>query len=96
MALSPAMIKFIELEKKKESIKQYFDELAAATEAVIKEIGIGGFFQDPTDRVVYRMVEPEGKFVKFDRYGYERTKREGERAGTLSVKAAEEAGFQVK
>ena len=93
--MTPAQAKFVELEKKKEAIKAYFEELQAATEAVIAEIGINGMFQDPSDGVVFKMVIPEGKFVTFDKYGYTRTKRNGERAGTLSVKAAEEAGYKV-
>ena len=96
MSLSPAIQKFIELEKRKDEIKKYFEELQASIEEVVKEVGVGGAFQDPTDNVVFKMTVPEGKFVKFDKYGYDRTKREGERAGTLSVKAAEELGFKVK
>lgn len=94
--MSPAMQKFVELERRKNEVKKYFDELQQALEAVSAEIGVGGFFQDPSDGTVFRIVVPEGRFVAFDKLGYERTKREGEARGTLSVKAAEEAGFKVK
>jgi hypothetical protein len=86
---------FIELERKKEEVKKYFEELSAATQAVAEEFGTEVFFQDPTDNTVYQIVVPEGKFVSFDKFGYVRTKREGEARGSLSVKKAQEAGFDV-
>lgn len=94
--MTPAQAKFIELEAKKDEVKRFFDELQAATEAVAQEVGIGGFFQDPNSGLVYQIVIPEGRFVHYEKIGYVRTKRDGERAGTLSVKAAEAAGFTVK
>jgi hypothetical protein len=92
--MTPAQIKFVELERKKEAVKKYFEELQAATEEAIKEIGINGLFQDE-EKIVYKLVVPEGRFVKFEKVGYERTKRPGERAGTLSMKEAKEAGFNI-
>lgn len=89
------MQKFVELEKRKNEVKKYFDELQSALEAVSAEVGVNGMFQDDAG-TVYKIVIPDGKFVTFDKLGYERTKREGEARGTLSVKAAEEAGFKVK
>lgn len=94
--ITPTIQRFIELERKKEEVKKYFEELSAATEAVVQEIGVDTFFQDPTDGTVYQMVVPEGRFVAFDKYSYIRTKREGETRGSLSVKKAEEAGFDIK
>jgi len=87
--------RFIELEKRKEEVKKYFDQLQTALEEVVKDIGINKYFQDPTDGTVYKTVEPEGRFVKFEKYSYERTKRLGEARGTLSIKEAKEAGFDV-
>ena len=86
--------KFVELERKKEDVKKYFDELNAATEALVKETGVGSYFQDEQG-VVYKVVVPEGKFVHFEKYGVVRTKRPHERAGDLSMKEAEAAGFQL-
>ena len=94
--MSPAMEKFVQLERKKNEIKQYFADLEAAIEEVAKEIGEGGMFQDPSDGTVFHIVKPDGKFVHYDKWSYERTKREGEVRGTLSVKAAAERGFAVK
>lgn len=90
------MQKFIELEKKKEEVKKYFDELQASIEAVVAEVGVGGMFQDPADGTVFKMTVPDGRFVHFDKLSYDRTKREGESRGSLSVKEAEAAGFKVK
>jgi hypothetical protein len=46
--------------------------------------------------IVYGIVEAEGKWIPYEKYTYVRTKREGEQRGTLSVKEAQERGFQVK
>ena len=95
MNLTPAQAKFIELEKKKAEVKKYFDELQTAIEAVVKEVGIDQYFQDPTDGTVFKTVIPEGRFVHFDKFGYKRTKRADEKRGDLSMKEAKEAGFDL-
>jgi hypothetical protein len=87
--------KFVELEKKKEEIKKYFEELKVATEAVAKEVGVNGYFQDPSDGTVFKIVQPEGKFVTFERISYVRTRRTNEKRGDLSLKEATEAGFTL-
>jgi hypothetical protein len=86
--------KFVELERKKEDIKKFFDELNLATEAVVKEIGVNGFFQDEQG-TVYKVVVPEGKFVYFEKFSYVRTRRAHEKRGDLSMKEAEGAGFRL-
>lgn len=96
MSLSQAQIKFIELEKQKEKVKKFFEELKAANEEVAKEVGIGGMFQDPSDGTVFKVVIPDGKFVAFEKIGYKRTRRQHEERGDLSLKEAEAAGFKVK
>ncbi len=87
--------RFVELEKKKEDVKKFFEELKLATEAVAKEVGVNGYFQDPSDGTVFKIVEPEGKFVSFDRISYVRTRRINEKRGDLSLKEATEAGFTL-
>jgi hypothetical protein len=94
--MTPALQKFLELERKKSEVKKFFEELKEATEAVAKEIGINGFFQDPSDGTVFKIVIPEGRFVAFDHIGYVRTRRADEKRGDLSLKEAQEAGFDVK
>jgi hypothetical protein len=93
--MTPEIQRFIELERKKEEIKKYFEELAHITEIVAKQVGIGAYFQDPTDNTVFKIIIPEGRFVNFDKYGYIRTKRKDESRGSLSVKEAKENGFDV-
>ena len=86
--------KFVELEKKKEEVKKFFDDLREATQAVADEIGVGNYFQDE-EGTVYKVVVPPGKWIVFDTISYSRTKREGEERGSLSVKEAKEHGFEV-
>lgn len=93
--MTPAQLKFVNLERKREDVKRYFDELAQATLVLKNEIGLNGMFQDDQG-IVYQVVKPKGKFVSYEDLSYIRTKREGEERGELSVKKAEEAGFKVK
>lgn len=93
--LSQAIQRFIELERKKAEVKKYFEELSEALEKVIEEVGVGAYFQDPTDGTVYKTTIPEGRFVNYEKYGYNRTRRINEKRGDLSLKEAEEAGFTV-
>ncbi len=90
--MSPTKRKFVELEKRKEEVKQYFEQLQQAVVDVSAEVGVNGFFQDE-EGTVYKIVVPEGKFVHFEKLSYERTRRPGEKRGDLSMKEAEEAGF---
>lgn len=92
--MTEAQKKFVELEQKKEEVKRFFEELKIAMEAVSKEIGIGGYFQDDTG-TVFKITAPEGRFVNYEKISYVRTKRHGEQRGTLSIKEAEEKGFIV-
>lgn len=92
--MTEAQKRFVELEKQKESVKAYFDNLKKAVEEVSKEVGINGYFQDP-EGTVYKVVIPEGKFVTFEHISYVRTRRLHEKRGDLSLKEAEEAGFTV-
>lgn len=94
--LTDAQRKFIELEKQKEHVKIFFEQLQEATEAVVREIGINGFFQDPSDGTVFKLVVPEGRFVKFEQVGYQRTRRSHEKRGDLSLTEAREKGFNVE
>jgi hypothetical protein len=92
--MTDAQKRFVELEKQKDAIKKYHDDLNTAVADVQKEIGINGFFQDP-DGTVYQIVVPNGKFVYFEHVSYVRTRRQGEKQGSLSLTAAAAAGFNV-
>jgi hypothetical protein len=92
--MTEAQRRFVELEKQKESVKKFFEELKSSIEEVSKEIGINGYFQDD-EGTVYKVIEPEGKFVNFDRISYIRTRRPHEKRGDLSMKEAESMGFSL-
>lgn len=79
-----------ELEKSYETYQKQREEL----EAIMKEIGVDQYIQDPETLVVYKTIVPNGTFVSFRPIDYKRTALPGERGGTvLSKKEAEEAGF---
>lgn len=87
--------KMIELDRRKEEVKKFFEEYKATLDALVEAAGVNHAFQDDQG-IVYQLVEMEGKWVNFERYGLERTKRPGEARGSLSVKKAKELGFNVK
>lgn len=92
--MTDAQKRFVELERKKDEIKKYYEEFEAALKALIDEQGLNSFFQDD-EGVVYKLVECDGRFVKFDKFTYNRTRRTGETRGSLSMKEAKEHGFKV-
>ena len=93
--MTPTQKEFVRLEKEKEKVKQYFESLKNAVEAVAKEVGLNGMFQDE-EGTVYKIVEPEGRFVNYEKISYKRTRRRNEERGDLSLKEAEAAGFAVQ
>lgn len=93
--MSPVVQKFIELDKKKAEVKKFFEEYKAAIDAVIEEVGVGGHFQD-ADGTVYQTAIPEGRFVAFDKFTVQRTRREGEKRGDLSLTKARDLGYEVE
>lgn len=93
--MTPIQSQFVELEKQKEEVKKFFQKLKEATEAVRAEIGLNGYFQD-NEGTVYKIVEPKGRFVEYDKLSYVRTRRMNEERGDLSLKEAETAGFAVQ
>jgi len=86
--------KYVELDKKKEEYKRFMEELKDVIDQLVDKMGIGGHFQD-SDGTVYQIDVPDGKFVYFDKYEIKRTRREGERAGSLSIKKAKDLGYNV-
>lgn len=95
MELTKAQINFITAWNATEQAKIAFEDLTKATEAVIAENGIGSMFQDPLTGCVFKMVAPDGRWVKFEKHGHVRTRRNGEKQGTLSLTEAKAAGFEV-
>lgn len=92
--MTPVQKNFVSLEKQKEKVKEYFESLRKAVDEVAKEVGIGGMFQDE-EGTVYKVVEPEGRFVNYEKISYKRTRRINEERGDLSIKEAEAAGYSV-
>lgn len=93
--LTATQKRFVELDCRKAEYKQFLEEHKAATEALVAEMGVGKFFQDETG-VVYETAEATGRFVFFEKYTVNHTRRAGEAKGSLSMKAAREAGFAVE
>jgi hypothetical protein len=94
--MTDAQKKFVSLEKQKEQVKKFFEELSETIEAVKAEVGLNGYFQDE-EGTVYKIVEPEGKYVQFDKLSYLRTRRLTEERSPLplALKEAEAAGYNV-
>lgn len=94
--MTEAQRKFVNLEKQKESVKKFFEDLNEAVIEVQKEVGLNGMFQDE-EGTVYKVVEPDGKYVAFDKISYLRTRRLSEDRSPLplALKEAEAAGFNV-
>ena len=87
---------FIDMDKRfTAEIKPFLDAYKAAKEAVAIEVGIDGHFQDE-EGTVYQAAVPTGRFVSFDRFTVNRTRREGEAKGDLSMSAARELGYVVE
>ena len=93
--MTPTQQNFVNLEKQKEKVKEYFESLKKAVDELAKEVGLNGFFQDE-EGTVYKVVEPEGRYVNYERISYKRTRRLNEERGDLSLKEAEAAGFTVQ
>ena len=89
--MTEAQARFVELEKQRKALSEVFEE---ALQAVASEVGMDGYFQD-TERIVYKIIAPTGRWVRFDPISYVRTRRGEEKQGTLSAKEAQAAGFEV-
>jgi len=94
--MTEAQAKFIELSKQYESLKESMKAHKQELVELMAEIGVGSHFQDPEDGTVFQIVKPSGTFISFDEVAYERTKRNGEAKGTLSMKKADELGYKLK
>lgn len=92
--LSAAERRIVALDRLGPVIKQYYEERRDALDRLIAEKGLGHYFQDG-EGIVYKTAEADGRFVYYERAEIRRTKRAGERAGSLSVKEATEAGFDL-
>jgi hypothetical protein len=88
-------VKFLELAKYSEQLKEKQEEVRTELTAVMRLLQEAGtvFIQDPDTLAVYKIVKPNGTFMYYRDVDYIRTALAGERAGTLSKKEAESLGY---
>lgn len=80
--------------KRREDIVKELKRLNADLTDLMKQLPLGEMFQDPANGVVYQIIIPSGTYMEYKTIDYIRTRKEpGEKAGTLSLTAAKEAGF---
>lgn len=84
---------FLDLAKRYEALSEEMKEIKVQLQEVMVELKTETMLQDPETMLVYKIVVPKGKYMYFDAIDYVRTKKESEKSGDLSKKAAEEAGF---
>ena len=98
--LKYAELNFIELDKKYDEVKSFFDQYKAAKEELIAVAGYGHFFTDQ-DKTVYKTIDPPGKYTYFEKAAVARTSRrlsddeESKGSYVLTQKEATEAGFEL-
>lgn len=88
--------RFLALAKQSEQLRDQLDQVREELNAAMADLGVGKLLQDPETGTVYKVVKPQGTFIYYRDIDYVRTAQEGERAGTLSKKEAEAAGFVLK
>jgi hypothetical protein len=88
--------KFLELAEKKEFLARQLKQTLKDLAEIMRAMPLGEMFQDPKEGIVYQIIVPDGKFVEYQSIDYIRTCKEGERNGSMSMKAAQEAGFDLK
>ncbi len=88
-------LKFLELAKYYEQLKEKLDEVRTEMAPLMSEIGVGTLFQDEETLTVYKIVKPTGTFTHYRDVDYVRTAQGEERSGGLSKKQAGEAGFSL-
>jgi len=88
-------VNFLEAAKTVEKLKEELEVAYEKLNSSMVELGLNTYVQDSETRLVYKVVKPGGRFMKFSDIDYVRTAKEGERAGTLSKKEAQEKGFNL-
>jgi hypothetical protein len=85
--------KFLELAKYSEQLTEKLSEVNSEMNAVMADLGLNTYHQDPETLLVYKVIEPKGRFTVFSKIDYVRTAKADERSGSLSKKEATELGF---
>lgn len=83
------------LDRERQAHKDYFEAHRQAVAKVVELVGDAFHFQDEQG-VVYRFVEPEGTFVKFEKLALERTRRPNEKKGSMSMEDGRRLGYLVE
>lgn len=86
---------FLHTAKYYEELQEQINKVREELNAALLDLGLGTYVQDPETGLVYKIVKPNGTFMYYKDIDYTRTAKATERAGTLSKKEAEEAGFTV-
>lgn len=86
---------FLEASKMVENLKDALEVAYNQLNAAMSDLGLDAYLQDPETKLVYKIVKPKGTFTYYRDIDYVRTAKEGERAGTLSKKEAQEKGFNL-
>lgn len=95
LQLEKLQVRIFELEQiKNKTIKPFYEEYEKVCASLHKLLGENAYFQ--VEETVFKTVVPDGKFVKFERFGIVRTRFESETKGSLSMKEAKENGFDVE
>jgi len=84
---------FLNMVERFEALKEEMKALKLQMHEELESIGPNSYFKG--NGVVFKVVRPEGTFISFDKIGYVRTKKPTEKRGSLSVKEAKEAGFDL-
>ncbi len=88
--------RLFELATEYERLKSEMKKVKTEMNLVLENLGVDTYHQDPMTGLVYKVIEPDGTFVSFDKIGYKRTSKEGEKGGTvLSKSEAEANGFTL-
>lgn len=91
--MTPQEDKLVQLINAKEALAEQVKAAGAELEAFMAvNFPMGHMVQD-TEGTVYKIVKPTGTFIFFREIDYARTRRNGEKQGTLSLTEAKEAGF---
>jgi hypothetical protein len=88
--------KALELIKRYEQLKEEMKTVKEQMDVELQAIGVGQYFQDPETKIAYRVAVPSGKYVFFDTVIFERTRKTGEKSGSMSLKDAKEHGCEVE
>ncbi len=99
-AVKFAEFEFIRLDEQYDAVKKFFDDYTESKNNLVQLAGYNYFFQDKNG-VVYKTIDPPGKYTYFEKAAVARTARkisddeESKGSYVLAQKEAIEAGFEL-